>query len=116
MSWGGALTPSSAAAVSLVFERAACPPGPVPFVRGEVNGDGAVDLSDGVFVLARLFASGPAPPCTDAADANDDGAVDVSDPIRIFSYLFLGNARIPPPGPVPGLDPTPDDLPDCGAR
>jgi hypothetical protein len=108
--------PSIAAALALVFERSACPPAPGPFLRGEANGDGAIDLSDGVFILSNLFAGGRAPSCPDAADANDDGGIDVSDPIAVFSFLFLGMSRIPPPFPIPGFDPTPDGIGPCLGR
>jgi hypothetical protein len=32
-----------------------------PFVSGDVNGDGVVDVSDVFYVINVLFAGGPAP-------------------------------------------------------
>jgi hypothetical protein len=105
--------PAVAAAAARVFERSACPPPPRPFVRGHINPDAVLDISDPVFLLNYLFTGGPAPACEDAADSNDDGAVDLSDSITLFSYLFLGTARPDPPFPDPGLDTTPDALAPC---
>ncbi len=87
------------------------------FMRGNANGDGAVDIADAIYTLCFLF--GPAddpcnePRCLDALDANDSGAIDIADAVYVLGYLF---ARAPaPPAPFPGVgsDPTPDDL-TCG--
>ncbi|OLE70212.1 MAG: hypothetical protein AUI36_04030 [Cyanobacteria bacterium 13_1_40CM_2_61_4] len=80
------------------------------FVRGEVNGDGRVDLSDAVAILSYLFLGGKAPVCLDAADVNDNGNVDLSDSIFLLGHLFLGTPAPPLPYPSPGQDPTPDSL------
>ena len=48
-----------------------------PFIRGDVNNDGAVDIGDPIYLLNALFVVGSEPPqCNDAADVNDDGGVD----------------------------------------
>lgn len=84
------------------------------FIRGDANNDGRVDLSDPIAILNSLFLGIPAPaPCADALDVNDEGRVDISDAIYMLNYLFLGGAGIPPPFPQPGVDPTPDGLPEC---
>jgi hypothetical protein len=78
------------------------------FHRGDANGDGPTDISDGIAVLATLFAGREPPRCRDAADANDDGALNVSDAIFIFHYLFTATRLLPHPGAMPapcGLDP-----------
>jgi hypothetical protein len=83
---------------------------PTLFHRGDANGDGIVDVSDGICVLFTLFLSGGCPGpagggsienCLDAADANDDGALDCSDPIFLLGWLFLGTTPPPFPGPPP---------------
>jgi hypothetical protein len=80
------------------------------FIRGDANGDMAVNISDPSSTLNHLFVeSGEVPPCEDAADANDDGAINISDPITTLTFLFLGTTGLPPPN-GPGLDPTPDGL------
>lgn len=91
------------------------PPGGVEFRRGDVNGDGGIDVSDAVFLLASLFVPGsPTSPCADAADTNDDGTGDVSDAVFLLAALFVpGSADIPPPMDC-GTDPTMDPL-DCGS-
>jgi hypothetical protein len=73
------------------------------FLRADVNNDGALELSDGVFTLNWLFLNQRTPDCVDAADANGNGSVDIADPVYTFSYLFLGG--VAPPFPFP----------DCGA-
>lgn len=66
------------------------------FFRGDVNGDGAITLTDAVYLDNYLFVGGPAPPCLEAADANDDGSINISDVVFILAYLFQGG---PAPSP-----------------
>ena len=73
----------------------------VSFHRGDVNGDGILDVSDGLCILAFLFDSGGTPPCREASDANNDGKLDCSDSIVILGYLFLGTRAPITPGPPP---------------
>ena len=86
------------------------------FIRGDVNFDGKVDLSDSIFLNNYLFKGGSPPLCNDAADANDDGKIDISDGVYLNNYLFLGTGS-PPPMPYPdlGVDPTVDGL-TCGVE
>ncbi len=86
--------------------------GEVSFLRGEVNRDGIVDLSDAVSVIFHLFRPGFEIPCRKAADFNDSGQVDISDAIYALRFLFTEGP--PPPAPFGrcGPDPTPDAL-DC---
>ena len=83
------------------------------FVRGEVNRDGQIDLSDGVTILLVLFAGLANPGCDDAMDTDDTGTLEITDAIRLLQFLFLGG--VPPAAPFPGVgeDPTPDGL-SCG--
>jgi len=80
--------------------------GSTPFIRGDANGDLAVDIGDAIFTLAFLFSQGAPPPCLDAADANDDGAIDIGDAIYALGFLFSNGPPPPPPHPAPGVDPT----------
>ena len=72
-------------------------------IPGDVNQDGKLDISDGIWLLDHLFlgnkrtlpcqgsrASNPQPGDLALADATGDGRIDLSDPVRIFSQLFLG--------------------------
>jgi hypothetical protein len=90
--------------------------GPV-FLRGDVNGDGQVSLSDVITIRRWQFVGqgGPQPTCMDAADVNDDGEADFTDGIQIFFMLFVDNGTwgtpsIPEPYPVAGVDVMPDSL------
>ena len=81
------------------------------FRRGDVTGDGSVDLTDGVAVLNALFLGGSPLSCQDAADANDSGELDLTDGVLVLNFLFLGQGPPAPPGPgVCGSDPTADGL------
>ncbi len=91
--------------------------GPVhaePFVRGDVDGDGVLGLTDAVRLFGHLFLGDPVPPCLDAADANDSGTADISDGIYDLGFLFLGTPQPPAPFPECGTDPTEDAL-DCAS-
>lgn len=85
--------------------------GPPRFLRGDSSSDGTVNLSDALYTLSHLFASGPTPQCADSADANDSGDLDIADPLFTLLYIFSGGLPIPEPHPVCGTDPTPDSLP-----
>jgi hypothetical protein len=92
------------------------------FVRGDADGSGGINLTDGVNILLWSFQGGVEPACLDAADTDDTGSINLSDPIRIFQWLFLGG--VAPVDPMPsgaayvigdcGSDPTGDDPFDCG--
>jgi endonuclease/exonuclease/phosphatase family metal-dependent hydrolase len=80
------------------------------FIRGDINGDARIDISDPVAVLLHLFSSRKLE-CLDAADANDDGDVDISDCITLLGYLFLDSGPPPHPFPECGPDESDDELP-----
>jgi hypothetical protein len=69
----------------------------IPFIRGDVNGDSNIDLSDPISVLAYLFQGQGEPGCLEAANTNGDATVDLSDAIYLLSYLFSGGFEPPPP-------------------
>jgi hypothetical protein len=62
----------------------------VPYVRGDSNADGRLDISDALTTLGYLFLGEDAPPCARAMDSNADGRVDLSDPVLVLGVLFLG--------------------------
>ncbi|MBN1444012.1 MAG: CotH kinase family protein, partial [Planctomycetes bacterium] len=82
------------------------------FVRGDADGSGRVSIADAVRILLHLFAEASLP-CLDAADAGDDGRLSMEDALLVLRYLFLAGEPPPPPFPLAGQDPTPDDL-RCG--
>lgn len=79
------------------------------FVRGDCNGDLAVNISDPVTLLAYLFNGGPLG-CAKAGDGNDDGQVNLGDAVYLLSAIFSGGAPPPAPYPACGPDPTTDVL------
>lgn len=80
------------------------------FVRGDLSGDGRVDVGDAISSLNFLFRGGPGAYCADAADADDSGAVDIADPVFTLIALFQGGRPLLAPWPHRGFDPTPDGL------
>ena len=66
----------------------------IPYVCGDVDGSGAVDVGDLTYLVAYLFQSGPPPPVLAAADVDGSGFVDVGDLTYLVAYLFQG-------GPAP---------------
>jgi len=69
-------------------------------LRGDVDGNVVIDLSDAVVLLTHLFQGGPAPACTPSADANADGLADLTDAIYILSHLFQGGPGFAPLTPA----------------
>jgi hypothetical protein len=69
------------------------------FKRGEITGDGLVNLGDIVFLIAYVFKSGPAPCPLEAGDVNCDGVVNLGDIVYLIAYVFRGG-----PPPCPGKD------------
>ena len=85
-------------AVALIAEA-----GPSPFLRGDVNFSGVINVADAVTVISFLFltpASSPVDDCPIAADVNGDEIVDVADPIGILAYLFAGGPAPVAPWPL----------------
>jgi hypothetical protein len=83
------------------------------FLRGDANGDGAVNLADAQRIFGWLFQGFPVPSCLDGADVNDDSRINIADSSFLLNFLFQGGPPPPAPGPtVCGRDPT-GDLLDC---
>ncbi|HNS00602.1 MAG TPA: dockerin type I repeat-containing protein [Planctomycetota bacterium] len=95
-----------------IFRILAFPTGR-PFVRGDADESGAVNVADVVSVLMYLFEKGPDITCKDAADVNDDGRIDISDTVYLLFYLFGEGPPPPAPFPEPGTDPTLADELSC---
>jgi hypothetical protein len=76
----------------------AAPCAQVPFVRGDGNDSGRVDISDAVNTLGYLFLGSPRPPCLGA------------DPVYTLTFLFGGGPAIPPPHPSCGVDAGPERM------
>ena len=85
----------------------------VSFRRGDVGGDGRLDVTDALQLLRFLFRRNTEISCRKAADINDDGRVNVVDAVGLARHLFaepLTRALLSDCG----LDRTPDSL-SCGS-
>jgi hypothetical protein len=65
-----------------------------PYVCGDADASGGIDISDAVYLISYIFAGGPAPVPLLAGDANCDSSVDISDAVYLIAYIFAG-------GPAP---------------
>ena len=83
------------------------------FVRGDVDGNGSVDITDGIALLNFLFTGARPPVCNDAADVADRGLIDISAAIYILNFLFTGGSSPHVPYPNAGLDADPNDPWTC---
>jgi len=81
---------------------------PIPFLRGDVNGDSNIDLSDPISILGYLFQGQGEPGCVEAVNTNGDLVVDLSDAIYLLAYLFSGGPEPPPPFQECDFDPAGD--------
>ncbi len=66
-------------------------------LAGDANNSGGVNISDVTFLIARIFAGGEAPSCSDEADADGNGGVNVADVTYLIARIFAGG-----PAPVCG--------------
>lgn len=96
----------------LVLALAATGRGDVEFLRGDVNQDGQVSISDAGAYDCILFCAGPPPPCEDAVDVDDNSVIDIVDMVVLLVHLYGDDPSmsIQPPFPSPGSDPTEDSL------
>jgi dockerin type I repeat protein/cohesin domain-containing protein len=83
----------------------------LPFIRGDVNRDGVVSISDVATLSDFLFKGGPWLPCWSAADTNDDGKISSPDMFFILFALFqTGGPVFPEPFPLGAVDDKPGSL------
>jgi hypothetical protein len=75
------------------------------FRRGDADADGIVNITDGIFLLAFLFAGQAEPPCSAAGDTDASGNLSITDAIFLLNHLFMGG--VPPPAPYPDCGPDP---------
>ena len=62
------------------------------YICGDANGNGAVSISDVVYLIGYIFAGGPAPNPVAAGDANCSGTVSISDAVYLINFIFGGGA------------------------
>ena len=80
------------------------------FIRGDVDLDATLTISDAVSFLGYAFGSAEGLACQKAADMNDDGRLTIRDAVVLLQHLFQGGAALPEPAIVCGADPTVDEL------
>ncbi|MEC8895956.1 MAG: hypothetical protein VX675_06505 [Planctomycetota bacterium] len=94
-------------------------PGPAEdlFLRGDVDDNGFVNLTDAVSLLLYLFQQGNEPSCTDSTDIDDNGFVNLTDGVSLLNHLFRAGPAPQAPGFLEcGVDPTADDgLGNCSS-
>jgi hypothetical protein len=56
--------------------------------RGDLNHDGALDISDLIFLVEYSFGDGEPPDPFELADVNGDGSVDITDLTYLVDYMF----------------------------
>lgn len=66
---------------------------------GDADFNGATNIADVTFLIARIFAGGPGPACQEQADANGDDKVNISDVTFLIARIFAG-------GPTPACGST----------
>ena len=99
----------------LVASTAPVVAAPAPFIRGDVNSDGSVSISDLLVLVRYVVLNGQGISCLDSADVDDDGRITIGDPILLISALFdpEGPGTLPLHYPEAGWDPSDDLLGDC---
>ncbi len=65
-----------------------------PYVSGDADGSGYVDIDDTVYVITYIFSGGMQPCPLVSADADGAGGVDIDDVVYLINYIFGGG---PPP-------------------
>ncbi len=69
---------------------------PLPYVNGDVNSNGSVNISDAVFLINFIFSNGPYPnPWATGVHIDANPTVNISDVVYLINYIFSGG---PPPG------------------
>ncbi|MDE0959290.1 MAG: cohesin domain-containing protein [Planctomycetota bacterium] len=76
-----------------------------PFIRGDSNDDGSLNLADAIFLIGYYFAGGSPPPCRASANSNGDAVVDIGDVIFVINHQFLAGPQPGAPYPSCGADP-----------
>ena len=102
------------AVVNFMVGRVITPSAP-RFLRGDVDGNGDLQITDAIATLEYLFVGTFDPPCLDALDYDDDGGVVISDAVASLTHLFVGGPPPAEPGKETcGSDPDGDaDELDC---
>jgi len=64
----------------------------IPYLTGDPNHDGIINIADVVYLINYLFAGGPEPDPYESGDATCEGEVNIADVILLINYLFVGGS------------------------
>ena len=73
-------------------------------IRGDLDRNGNLSLTDAVIILSFLFLGGDDPFCAPVADINSSGQLNITDVIYLLDYLFLGGPALQPLSPGDALE------------
>jgi len=78
-------------ATTWYFDHIGCTPGCcVGPIRGDVDGNSELNVSDLTYLVSFLFQGGPDPACSEEADVDGSDAINVADLTYLVGYLFQG--------------------------
>jgi hypothetical protein len=63
------------------------------FVRGDVDRDRRLTVTDAIVILGFLFLGGARPACLEAADVDDSGHIELTDPVRLLLHVSRAARR-----------------------
>ena len=77
----------------------------LPYLPGDPNHDGVIDIGDVVYLINYLYRDGDPPDPIEAGDCNCDQMVDLGDVVYLINYLYRGGqAPNPPTGVIVNYD------------
>jgi hypothetical protein len=61
-----------------------------PYVCGDTDSNGLVNVSDVVYLINYIFGGGPAPLPLESGDVDCNGVVNIPDAVYLIAYIFGG--------------------------
>ena len=77
----------------------------VRFLRGDVNLDGGIDISD-PFTILLAMSGNTTLDCDQSGDVDDNGSLEITDVLALLNFLFVSGPPPADPFPACGTDPT----------
>ncbi len=62
------------------------------FICGDVDGSNQIDITDAVFLVNYIFASGAAPDPLERGDVDCSNQIDITDAVYLVNYIFASGA------------------------